>query len=115
MGKPPVRAQELATALATEIRRGVYPAGSWLPPERQLAEAFSVARSTVRSAIQVLASTGLVEVVPASGVQVRLEESAEGTTTTPREIDADLRRIYDLLGEMNARLIKIQEGTRSGA
>jgi len=46
--------------LATAIRLGVYPAGSSLPPERDLAERLGVSRATLREAIAALRSAGLV-------------------------------------------------------
>lgn len=47
--------------LATAIRLGVYPLGSTLPPERELAERMAVSRATVREAIVALRSARLVE------------------------------------------------------
>ena len=46
--------------LATAIRLGVYPRGSSLPPERELAERLGVSRATLREAIAALRSAGLV-------------------------------------------------------
>lgn len=46
--------------LATAIRLGVYPPGSALPPERELAERMGVARATLREAIAALRMAGLV-------------------------------------------------------
>lgn len=47
--------------LATAIRLGVYPVGSVLPPERELAERLAVSRATLREAIAALRQAGLVE------------------------------------------------------
>lgn len=47
--------------LATAIRLGVYPVGSLLPPERELAERLVVSRATLREAIAALREAGLVE------------------------------------------------------
>ena len=47
--------------LATAIRLGVYPVGSLLPPERELAERLAVSRATLREAIAALRQAGLVE------------------------------------------------------
>lgn len=46
--------------LATAIRLGVYPPGSGLPPERDLAERLGVSRATLREAIAALRTAGLV-------------------------------------------------------
>jgi GntR family transcriptional repressor for pyruvate dehydrogenase complex len=47
--------------LATTIRLGVYPLGSTLPSERELAERLNVARSTLREAMAALRAAGLGE------------------------------------------------------
>lgn len=47
--------------LATGIRLGVFPNGSTLPPERELAERMGVSRTTLREAIAALRSAGMVE------------------------------------------------------
>lgn len=46
--------------LATSIRLGIYPDGSTLPPERELAERMGVSRSTLREAIGALRDAGLL-------------------------------------------------------
>ena len=46
--------------LATAIRLGVYPRGSALPPERELAERMGVSRATLREAIAALRSADFV-------------------------------------------------------
>jgi GntR family transcriptional repressor for pyruvate dehydrogenase complex len=47
--------------LATAIRLGVYPFGSALPPERELAERLEVSRATLREAMAALRAAGLIE------------------------------------------------------
>jgi GntR family transcriptional repressor for pyruvate dehydrogenase complex len=47
--------------LATTIRLGVYPQGTVLPPERELAKRLGVSRSTLREAMAALREAGLVE------------------------------------------------------
>jgi GntR family transcriptional repressor for pyruvate dehydrogenase complex len=47
--------------LATTIRLGVYPLGSTLPSERELAARLHVSRSTLREAMAALREAGLVE------------------------------------------------------
>lgn len=59
------------------IDSGEYPAGGRLPPERELAERFSVSRPTIREAIVALEALGRVEVKTGSGVYV-LKASAGG-------------------------------------
>lgn len=47
--------------LATAIRLGVYPLGTTLPPERELAERLGVSRATLREAMAALREAGLVQ------------------------------------------------------
>jgi DNA-binding FadR family transcriptional regulator len=54
-------AEGVREALLDNIRNGSLPPGSQLPSERVLCEQFVVARTSVREAIQGLASLGLVE------------------------------------------------------
>jgi GntR family transcriptional repressor for pyruvate dehydrogenase complex len=53
--------------LATAIRLGVYPAGSSLPAERDLAERMAVARATLREAIAALREAGMVRTTRGRG------------------------------------------------
>jgi GntR family transcriptional repressor for pyruvate dehydrogenase complex len=53
--------------LATAIRLGVYPHGSALPSERDLAERMSVSRATLREAIAALRAAGLVRTTRGRG------------------------------------------------
>jgi DNA-binding FadR family transcriptional regulator len=50
------------------IDQGVYPVGSRIPPERELAETLDVSRPTIREAILALEVRGRVEVKTGSGV-----------------------------------------------
>ena len=53
--------------LATAIRLGVYPRGTTLPSERDLAERLSVSRATLREAMAALREAGLVETTRGRG------------------------------------------------
>lgn len=53
--------------LATAIRLGVYPLGSVLPPERELAARLQVSRATLREAMAALRQAGLVETTRGRG------------------------------------------------
>jgi len=70
-GFRPVRSHHAFEAcveqLATAIRLGVYPKGTALPPERDLAEQLGVSRATLREAIAALRSAGLVETTRGRG------------------------------------------------
>jgi DNA-binding GntR family transcriptional regulator len=72
-GPLPLGRVSTVDALAAELRRrildGDLAAGSRLV-ERELVEAYGVARHTLRAALRALASEGLVEIVPNRGAQV---------------------------------------------
>ena len=53
--------------LATAIRLGVYPLGSTLPPERELASLLHVSRATLREAMAALREAGLVQTTRGRG------------------------------------------------
>ena len=53
--------------LATLIRLGVYPRGSTLPPERELAGRLAVSRATLREAMAALRQAGLVQTTRGRG------------------------------------------------
>lgn len=68
------RAFEAVVAqIESAIYSGEYEPGDFLPPERTLVEDFGVGRSTVREALQILESMGLVRTSPGSrnGPEVR--------------------------------------------
>jgi GntR family transcriptional regulator, transcriptional repressor for pyruvate dehydrogenase complex len=58
-------------ALAGELLRGRYAAGSRLPSERELAQRFGTSRSTLREAVRRLESLGLLKARRGSGLEVR--------------------------------------------
>lgn len=62
--------QRVALEIERGIREGVHQPGTRLPPERDLAEQFSVSRPTIREAIIALEIRQLVEVRHGSGVYV---------------------------------------------
>ncbi len=96
---PPIDRSSTTDRVA-EALRGLLFAGEMSPGEPlrevNLAEAFDVARSTVREALQILASEGLVKRYPNRGVVV--------TELT----DADIEEIF------GARLVLESAGVRAG-
>lgn len=61
---------QIAEKIEALIESGLYPPGSRLPPERELAETFDVSRPTIREAIIALEVMQRVEVKTSSGVYV---------------------------------------------
>ena len=64
------RADEVLDWLGTAIARGDYPVGQTIPTEPELMELCDVGRSTVREAIRVLGSLGVVETALRRGTVV---------------------------------------------
>ncbi|HQR25645.1 MAG TPA: FCD domain-containing protein [Nocardioides sp.] len=92
--------------LATAIRLGVYPLGTTLPPERDLAERLGVSRATLREAMAALREAGLVETRRGRGggtvvtLKPRTPSARKAARTSPEQraewLDAlDFRRIVE--------------------
>jgi DNA-binding FadR family transcriptional regulator len=64
-------AESVAEQILEEIRRGHLRVGDRLPSERELMQAFGVGRSSVREALQILASLNLIETTRGAGAFVR--------------------------------------------
>ncbi len=62
---------QIAELLTREIDAGIWPDGSRLPTEAQLAATLSVAVGTLRKALAVLERRGLIERIQGSGTYVR--------------------------------------------
>lgn len=69
--------RQIADQLADLIAAGTYPAGSCLPPERDLARQLGVSRSSVREALIALEVLRIVDVRVGAGVFVRGAADAE--------------------------------------
>lgn len=63
--------EEIVRQIKAMIAEGRLKGGDQLPPERDLAEKFVVSRTSVREALRVLESRGLVEIRPGGGTFVR--------------------------------------------
>jgi DNA-binding FadR family transcriptional regulator len=104
--------RQIADQIRTLIRSGEFPAGSRLPPERDLAKQLGVSRPSVREALIALEVEGLVEVRIGSGIYVqavgsktaaRGNEGDGGATAGPFEL---LRARYVIEGETAALAAK---------
>lgn len=70
-------AQTVAWQLLEIIRRGTFGAGDRLPTEKELCERLSVGRSTVREALQILATLNIVQALPGQGTFVKAPTTAD--------------------------------------
>jgi GntR family transcriptional regulator, transcriptional repressor for pyruvate dehydrogenase complex len=93
--QPPVA--EITRTLLDYLLSGEIERGSRIPPERQLAEALGVGRSSVREAIKSLSLLGLLDVRQGDGTYL----SRSGSDLLPQVIEWGLllgeQRIFDLV------------------
>jgi len=68
--RPANLARAVTAELVQRIVRGTHPAGTVLPPEPALCEAFSVSRTVIREAVKILQEKGLVQVRQGAGTMV---------------------------------------------
>ena len=85
--------RQIAALLGERIEKGLFPIGTLLPAERDLAQQFGVSRSTVREALIALEVAGKVSIRVGRGVQI-----LEATPRAPEidymaDVDADLSPI----------------------
>ncbi len=78
--------QGIASKITQLIQQGVYPAGTRLPAERDLAEKFGVSRVTIREAEIALQALGWIEIKMGSGVYVA--EKRTHDHSLPNEVSA---------------------------
>jgi GntR family transcriptional repressor for pyruvate dehydrogenase complex len=85
--------------LATAIRLGVYPRGTTLPSERDLAELLGVSRATLREAMVALRQAGLVETTRGrtGGTVVTLKPGSPSGRAAARLSDAKRQDWLDAL------------------
>jgi DNA-binding FadR family transcriptional regulator len=62
--------RQIAALLSTRIEQGLFPVGTFLPAERELAQQLAVSRTSVREALIALEVSGQVEIKQGHGVQV---------------------------------------------
>jgi GntR family transcriptional regulator, transcriptional repressor for pyruvate dehydrogenase complex len=90
-------AQAVADRLLAMIRGGSLRPGDQLPTERELADRLAVGRSSVREAMQVLATLNVVEARPGAGTFVRRPRFADFVTPETLSLLALSTRALELL------------------
>jgi GntR family transcriptional regulator len=70
MPRRPVKAEQIAQALAQRIASGEFGSAGWLPPLRELARTYDVVERTVMAALRLLAERGGVDLVAGRGARV---------------------------------------------
>jgi GntR family transcriptional regulator, phosphonate transport system regulatory protein len=115
--------RQIEDTLVAEIARGVYPAESQLPTEKELAERFDVNRHTVRRALAALTQRGLLLVEQGRGSFVVRDaidyalgphtRFSENLLRAGKEPAHELLRASEVPSNENvARNLKIRPGTR---
>ncbi len=70
-------AQTVARQLLDLLRRGVWQTGDQLPTEKELCDRLAVGRSTVREALQILATLNVVQAMPGQGTFIKAPTPAD--------------------------------------
>ena len=86
------RHRVISRQLTAQIDQSVYPAGSLLPGEVQLARDFGVSRQTMRVALDTLVRAGLLD-----------RQRGKGTLVLRPRIEQTLSRFYSVAREMRQR------------
>ncbi|MEW6254905.1 MAG: GntR family transcriptional regulator [Pseudomonadota bacterium] len=115
----------VARVLAEAIAQGRHPVGSVLPNELDLAEQFSVSRSTIRAAMRELQASGLISRRKSAGTRVeaaRPARDAEGFVQTLSSVESvqqfgfETERRVQEVGEVVAdEALAAQLGCRPGS
>ncbi|WP_160604460.1 GntR family transcriptional regulator [Pontixanthobacter aquaemixtae] len=100
--------EKIRTEMLQRISQQVWPAGSSLPHEEQLAEEFGVARGTVRRAMEQLVDQGLLERKRKAGTKVAARNAHSSTLTIP----VVRREVTDSGAEYGYSLLSARKGGR---
>jgi DNA-binding LacI/PurR family transcriptional regulator len=72
--------EQIVSLISTEIESGKYKKGDKLPSLRRLGEDFKVSHETVKSALEILQTKGIVETIPKRGTFVAIESNQPNQT-----------------------------------
>lgn len=104
----------VAEQLRREITLGLLLTGDALPPERELATMFGVARATVQEAVQVLQSEGLVETRRGRGGGTFVLAPSNDVASRRRLI-SEVRKSRDLIEEAVVYRLELEPAAASQA
>jgi len=97
----PIKPKKISSQIADQIRSsilaGEFTPGDKLPPERELAEMFGVSRPSVREALNILASAGLVMSYQGGGTVVMSLVEAPTGNTLSELIRVEQERALDVI------------------
>ncbi len=89
--------RRIAADLVERIRSGQYPSGSVLPSQRRLSEEYSVTLMTMRQALQVLETDGLIA-----------QQAGRGTFVLPIPLSHHLQSLRSLADELSAQGVALR-------
>ncbi|MBI5484799.1 MAG: FadR family transcriptional regulator [Deltaproteobacteria bacterium] len=95
--KPKKVSSQIADQIRSSILAGEFSPGDKLPPERELAEMFGVSRPSVREALNVLASSGLVMSYQGGGTVVMSLVDSTGGNPLSELIRTQQDRALDVI------------------
>ncbi|OLT21696.1 hypothetical protein BJF78_34120 [Pseudonocardia sp. CNS-139] len=107
--RPPF--EQLADAMRTRIRSGLLAPGAQLPSYHALAQEFGVAPNTVKSAMAVLRSEGLIVSRQGKGSFVRVQPAVPPNETAGN--GRTLEDVWPTLDAMNRRLEALERQLRA--
>ena len=76
--------KQVTEAIRDDITQGVYGPGEALPSEARMLDQYGVSRTTLRQALVILRTEGLIEIQHGRGSFVRSRSTAAATVTRPR-------------------------------
>ena len=104
--RPPSLVDALVQRLQADILSGRYPPGSYLPPERELADELAVTRNSLSQAFARLRELGLLETKHGVGTRVRDYERFGGLELLPALLTANAvdwaKEIFEVRRELGA-------------
>jgi GntR family transcriptional regulator, transcriptional repressor for pyruvate dehydrogenase complex len=91
--------------ILTLVRGGQLPPGSKLPPERELITRLSVSRTSLREAIRILETMGVLRVVPGRGTWVRGDyaDRVLGSGLAPLHDPEDMWELFEMRETLEVR------------
>jgi GntR family transcriptional repressor for pyruvate dehydrogenase complex len=95
--KPKKVSSQIAEQIRSSILNGEFSPGDKLPPERELAELFGVSRPSVREALNILASAGMVESYQGGGTVVKSLVETAAATPLSELIRTERERALDVI------------------
>ena len=99
-------AEQVMGDLRNRICQGIYPRGSKLPSERELAEYYRVSGPTIREALRGLAATNLVRMRKGMGVYVVAATDAMFASALGGILELEKAQLLDVLAVSEALYVK---------